>query len=450
MFFVCLLPSFFLLSLREINAMPKSDSSPALEKPRSTTPQPAEPEASNKNKYTDPLDLEDNEIETVEMSTKTQAAVHLPPRTLQQESPEACTAHGANTVHALAAGVPAYSGGEENDQNPFHKGKREISTTSQLTTSASAIQDSATEPDGKKFFISVEVTSDGVTRLEELDPRELARLYAQQQAALRSISGEFDILYVPDWVRLHPLLGSYVAEAFGTFACVLTLSLVSVRNQSLFDRSNDTNMTALPIGFMFMCMVFTFGYISGGHFNPAVTMAVFLVRKLDFVRAVGYTICQTGASLGAGLVAMAIQGGTDIFVPYVDKAYVSSGIFSELIFTFAIATVVLNVAYSRQSGNFFYGFAIGMTVAAGSASVGRISGGAFNPAAATGLQLALCLTGNCEPLASFWIYWMAPLVGSALAALLYANLSQPENTRALTDAAVLRADSAANGVAPVQ
>ncbi|ESL11134.1 aquaporin-like protein [Trypanosoma rangeli SC58] len=326
----------------------------------------------------------------------------------------------------------------------MERGSCRESMKPQHPTDFLSVNDSSTEFDNKKDSITVEVTSDGITRLMEFEPRELARLYAQQQAALRSVRGEFDIFYVPDWVRLHPLLGSYVAEAFGTFACVLTLSLVSVRNQSIFDEGKDTNVTALPIGFMFMCMVFTFGYISGGHFNPAVTLAVFLVQKLDFVRAAGYVICQTGAATGAGLVAMVIQGSTDIFVPYVDRAYVSSGIFSELIFTFAVATVVLNVAYSRQSGNFFYGFAIGMTVAAGSAAVGRISGGAFNPAAATGLQLALCLTGNCDPLASFWVYWMAPLVGSVIAALLYSQISQPEDTRVLTDAAVLSENPLAN------
>ncbi|KAH9578691.1 Major intrinsic protein [Trypanosoma melophagium] len=311
-------------------------------------------------------------------------------------------------------------------------------TTMNLSDSKNAISSSSSvTAESKKGSITVEVATDGVVHAEELDPRELARLYAQQQAALRSVRGEFDILYVPDWVRLHPLLGSYVAEAFGTFACVLTLSLVSVRNQSIFQNKDETNMTSLPIGFMFMCMVFTFGYISGGHFNPAVTLAVFLVRKIDLVRALGYLICQTGAALGAGLVAMAIQGSTEVFVPKVDSIYVSSGIFSELIYTFAVATVVLNVAYSRQSGNFFYGFAIGMTIAAGSASVGRISGGAFNPAAATGLQLALCLTGNCDPLGSFWVYWMAPLVGSVVASILYSQITQPEDTHALNDAEVL-------------
>ncbi|RNF24297.1 aquaporin-like protein [Trypanosoma conorhini] len=420
-----------------MNEMSNSDASAPREQQRASVPRPASLDAHDKSKYADPLDPEEREVAATRKSPTTHVTAPVPLQAERQLPHEARAAEDANVPHAPRAVRHASSGVEQESHGKSpHRGQREFSMASEDPTSSHLAKDASTEFGEKKDSIAVEVTADGVTRLEELDPRELARLYAQQQAALRSVRGEFDVLYVPDWVRLHPLLGSYVAEAFGTFACVLTLSLVSVRNQSVFDKGDDTNMTALPIGFMFMCMVFTFGYISGGHFNPAVTLAVFLVQKLDFVRAAGYVVCQTGAATGAGLVAMAIQGGTDIFVPYVGKAYVSSGIFSELIFTFAVATVVLNVAYSRQSGNFFYGFAIGMTVAAGSAAVGRISGGAFNPAAATGLQLALCLTGDCAPLASFWVYWMAPLVGSAFAALLYSQLSQPEDTRALTDAVV--------------
>ncbi|RNF01661.1 aquaporin-like protein [Trypanosoma rangeli] len=420
-----------------MSEMPKYDASaPGEQQQRASSS-----DAPDKNKYADPLHVEYNETEIVRTSSTTHVAAPAFLQAQQQQPREACTAEDTNVTHTPEAGLQVSSG--------IERGSCRESMKPQYSTDFLSANDSSTEFDNNKKSITVEVTSDGVTRMMEFEPRELARLYAQQQAALRSVCGEFDILYVPDWVRLHPLLGSYVAEAFGTFACVLTLSLVSVRNQSIFDESKDTNVTALPIGFMFMCMVFTFGYISGGHFNPAVTLAVFLVQKLDFVRAVGYMICQTGAATGAGLVAMAIQGSTDIFVPYVNRAYVSSGIFSELIFTFAIATVVLNVAYSRQSGNFFYGFAIGMTVAAGSAAVGRISGGAFNPAAATGLQLALCLTGNCEPLSSFWVYWMAPLVGSVIAALLYSQISQPEDTRVLTDAAVLSEDPLANKASQV-
>lgn len=268
----------------------------------------------------------------------------------------------------------------------------------------------------------------------QLTAEQAARLYAQQQAALKSVRGEFDFLAVPDWVILHPLLGAYLSEIIGTFAFVLTIALVQA-NSVVIKGQNDTNMTFMAIGMMLMCMVFTFGYISGGHFNPAITFAVVVARKIDLPRAVGYIICQCGAALGAGIVAMIIQGNNDIIVPNIgnDQQYLSGGLFSELIYTFALATVVLNVAYSVQKANFFYGFAIGMTVAAGAASVGRISGGAFNPAVATGLQVAVCLTGDCSAITSFWVYWLAPLVGAAIAAFFFSQIAQPIDHEGLTD-----------------
>ncbi|KAG5494794.1 hypothetical protein JIQ42_02409 [Leishmania sp. Namibia] len=289
-----------------------------------------------------------------------------------------------------------------------------------------------------KYTIPVTVTRDGKVVEEQLDPFEVGRLYGQQQAALRTLQSRYDFLAVPEWVRLHPLLGAYVAELVGTFGWVLTLALVSVRNESIFSTSDDTNMTPLPIGFMFTSIIFTFGYISGSHFNPAVTIAVFLVRQMNLAQCCAYILCQLAAGLAAGVVAMMIQGNKSIFVPAVSSSYVSSGIFSELIFTFAMCLVVLNIGYSRQSGNFFYGFAVGMTISAGSASVGHISGGAFNPAAASGLQVATCLAGKCDDIKSIWIYWLAPVVGAVLAALLFSQMAQPSDTQVLEDKKVFQ------------
>lgn len=290
-----------------------------------------------------------------------------------------------------------------------------------------------TEVPELRHTMKVIVTRDGKTSEEQLDPYEVARLYGQQQAALRSLQNRYNFLAVPDWVRVHPLLGTYLAELVGSFAWVLTLALVSVRNKSIFTVADDTNMTAIPIGFMFTSMIFTFGYVSSAHLNPAVSVAVFLIRQIDLSQCFVYILCQLGGAFLAGVMSIVIQGNANIFVPSVPSSYVTSGIFSELIFTFAICLVVLNIAYSRQSGNFFYGFAVGMTIMAGSASVGRISGGAFNPAAATGLQVAMCIISNCDDLKSVWIYWLAPLIGGVAAALLFSQMVQPNDTQVLED-----------------
>lgn len=260
---------------------------------------------------------------------------------------------------------------------------------------------------------------DGLTEEQRLRRRAIAR---------KALQSEFDFLAVPDWVRLHPLLGAYLAEATGTFIYVLTIGLVTVNNPTTPGRP-ETNITPIPIGFMLMCMVFTFGYISGGHFNPAVTAAVALAGKMHYARAIGYILCQTGAAFGAGVFSMIMQGTNDIIVPTVENngGLIREGIFAELIYTFALTTVVLNVAYSKQKENFFYGFAIGMVIVAGVAAVGGVSGGAFNPAVATGLQAAVCVVGNCTPLMHFWLYWTSPLIGAVLSTILYRQLWQPED-----------------------
>jgi glycerol uptake facilitator-like aquaporin len=265
-----------------------------------------------------------------------------------------------------------------------------------------------------------------------LSEEQQARLIATQRAALKRLRSEFDFIAVPDWVVLHPLLGCYLAESIGTFMFALTAALCAANNPML-PGQNQTNVVCLPIGFMLMCMVFTFGYISGGHFNPAVTIAVFFSRKLELKKAVGYIVCQCAAAVGSGLVAMIIQGSVqNIAVP--NASNVTAGVFSELIYTFAVSTVVLHVGYSVQKANFFYGFAIGMTITAGVAASSSIGGGVFNPAIATGLQLAYCLTGQCSNLLTFWVFWVAPVLGAALAAIIFCNLHQPQ--KGLSDANV--------------
>ena len=234
------------------------------------------------------------------------------------------------------------------------------------------------------------------------------------------------MLSVPTWIRLHPLLGAYLAESIGTFVFVLTIALVEINNP-VYDGRKDTNVSSIPIGFMLMCMVLTFGYISGGHLNPAVTAAVFMYERKNMWRSIMYVICQCGSSLAAGIVAMIIKGSEDIIVPDVNNnlTQLRKGFFAELIYTFALATVVLNVSHRRAEPSVFLGMAVGMTITAGAGAVGGVSGGAFNPAVATGLQVAVCFVGRCTAVMHFWMYWLAPLAGAGLAALVFSNLYQP-------------------------
>lgn len=278
-----------------------------------------------------------------------------------------------------------------------------------------------------KGFIRVKIVHNKKEREEVVDAAELAHLRAQQQAALRELRRTEDLFTVPEWVRLHPLLGAYLAEAIGTFAWVLTVSLAkSSVQQNVFVLDATASMDMLPTGLMLSAMIFGLGYISGGHFNPAVSFAVFLSRSISFSTFMAYLLIQLAAALGAGVFGMLALSDSDIFVPTVDTDYISSGLFSELIFTLAIALVALHTRYSRQQCNFYYACAVGMTVAAGSACAGRISGGSFNPAAATGLQAAKCFAGDCDSIKMFWVYWVAPLIGAGVASALFSQIDDSD------------------------
>ena len=175
----------------------------------------------------------------------------------------------------------------------------------------------------------------------------------------------------------------------------------------------------LAIGAALMVMIFAGGHVSGGHYNPAVTLGVWIRGRCDTKDVVPYWISQI---VGAALAAMAVKylrAGTAVtpMTPVVGPA-----LLAEFLFTFALVFVVLNVATAKgTSGNSFYGLAIGMTVMTGAFAAGNISGGAFNPAVATGITIMGRSTwGN------IWIYLVADFLGGAVAALAFKTIN-PED-----------------------
>ena len=169
----------------------------------------------------------------------------------------------------------------------------------------------------------------------------------------------------------------------------------------------------MAIGASLMVMVFAGGHVSGGHFNPAVTLAVWIRGKCDTKDVVPYWIAQIAAAFVAAAIIhkMKMQGAAQPLI----LAGWKPAFVAEFLFTFALCWVVLNVATSKgTAGNSFYGAAIGMTVMVGAFAVGGVSGGAFNPAVATGITLmGLSLWGN------FWILLAGEVAGAVAAATAY-------------------------------
>jgi aquaporin Z len=160
-----------------------------------------------------------------------------------------------------------------------------------------------------------------------------------------------------------------------------------------------------------MVMIFAGGHVSGGHYNPAVTLAVFLRGRCDKKDVVPYMVAQVAAGVVAALIATFLMGaGTPMEIKNVPAALVA-----EFLFTFALAYVVLNTATAKgTSGNSFYGLAIGMTVMTGAFAVGGISGGAFNPAVAVGAAMMKLVHTS-----DIWIHLVADFAGGAVASFAF-------------------------------
>jgi aquaporin Z len=199
---------------------------------------------------------------------------------------------------------------------------------------------------------------------------------------------------------------SYLTEFIGTFFLVLTIGLTVV---------GDTPFAPLAIGASLMIMVYMGGHVSGGHYNPAVSLAVMIRGKLQPGEYVPYILSQIIGALLASLAVLAILGKT--FAPAPGKtASVTGALLVEILYTFALCLVVLQSATSKGTqGNSFYGLAIGFTVVVGAFAGGSVSGGAFNPAVGIGPIVVSGLAGGGS-FRDLWLYLVGPLAGGALAA----------------------------------
>jgi len=199
-------------------------------------------------------------------------------------------------------------------------------------------------------------------------------------------------------------MGKYIVEFIGTFFLVLTIVCTV---------NGGVALAPLAIGSMLMVMVYAGGHISGAHYNPAVTLAVWMRGKVSGGDVPGYIIAQLAGAAVAALIGTKVLG----FAPAeaASDMNMASGITAEILGTFALCWVVLQTATTKSTaGNSYYGLAIGFTVLACAWALGSFSGGAFNPAVALG-----ALTGGMATVASFGGIVVANLIAGALAAVLF-------------------------------
>lgn len=177
---------------------------------------------------------------------------------------------------------------------------------------------------------------------------------------------------------------------------------------------------ALAHGLAIALLVASTAKISGGHINPAVTFAALITRKIDIQRAIMYVIAQlVGAVVGAGLLALivptAAQGNLGA---HGLGAGISAGggLVAEIVLTFALVFVVFATAMDPKGLGHLAPLAIGFTIVVDHLVGVPITGAGMNPARSFGPAV---VAGAWE---NHWIYWVGPLIGAAIAGLVYESV----------------------------
>ncbi|MGE0266912.1 MAG: MIP/aquaporin family protein [Candidatus Omnitrophota bacterium] len=210
---------------------------------------------------------------------------------------------------------------------------------------------------------------------------------------------------------------AFIAEFIGTFTLVF-VGVGAIAGNHINGGQTGLLGIAMAHGLAIATMVAATAAISGGHLNPAVTIAMLVTKKIDGVNATGYVIAQCLAGIAAavfvkicfaGEVLAAVGMGTPALA---DGVGVGAGLLMEIVLTFFLVFVIYGAAVDKRgpaTAPLFIGLAVAMDILIG----GPVTGAAMNPARHLGPAL---LGGGLQ---NFWLYWVGPVAGGVLAGLLY-------------------------------
>ena len=202
-------------------------------------------------------------------------------------------------------------------------------------------------------------------------------------------------------------MNKYIIEFLGTFFLVLIIGL---------------SQNPVAIGLGLAVLVYMGAHISGAHYNPVVSLAMLINNQIELKEFSFYLASQLLGSVVATYFIMLLGNDFNVVSNTND---ISSFFVAEILFTFLLVFVILNVALNKNlKGNQFYGLAIGLTVTAGAFAVGNISGGVFNPAVSFGPSLFSFIdpqvVGTNVSSSDFFIYYLiSAIIGSVIASYLY-------------------------------
>jgi aquaporin Z len=200
-------------------------------------------------------------------------------------------------------------------------------------------------------------------------------------------------------------IARYASEFVGTFMLVFTIGCNVLTGQPVWG--------GVSIACVLTVMIYALGKSSGANFNPAVSLALGLTDKLEWMEVAKYAAVQLVAGIAAGGCYVAMFGESFNLAPTTGHSWWQAGL-AEVLYTFMLCFVVLNVAASKKHAgqNQFYGLAIGFVIVAGAYSGGSVSMGCFNPAVAFGIDVSSAYHG----VKYCFVYTAFELIGAALAA----------------------------------
>lgn len=218
---------------------------------------------------------------------------------------------------------------------------------------------------------------------------------------------------------MNSMIRKSIAEAIGTFVLVFAGTSAIVVNAT-----HDGVLGHLGVAFAFafaiLVMVYAVGHISGGHFNPSVTIGLSAVGKLDLALTIPYLVAQVAGAVIASLAVRGIYGDVADLGASVPAGSVGDAFWAELIATFVLVFVISGAATDRRSPAAATGLAIGGAILLGALWSGPISGGSFNPAR----TLGPAIVGNTWT--DIWVYLTAPIIGGLIGAFAYAAIQRED------------------------
>jgi aquaporin Z len=210
-----------------------------------------------------------------------------------------------------------------------------------------------------------------------------------------------------------------ITEFIGTFILVFTIGCAA---------ASGSTFAPFAVAAALAAIIYAGFGISGAHYNPVTTLAVFLCKKINREDAIMYVVFQLiGGIFGAFASYIITDNSANAIAMMPGSASPTNALFAEILGTFAMMYVILSVAaVPSKAKNDYYGFAIATAVLAIIISLGGISGGAFNPAVGLGRCLVSLITEANDCFSMCWLYVVGPVLGAVAAAFTFMYLNAEE------------------------